>query len=765
MSDRARSSSRSPGRERSGSASGPSVRPQGYPPLARVVRTADSDWPTQARPQPKRAEQLEKLAQLHGIQVSYLDIAGRRRIASAETLRTILEIRGVAARDAVEVRDSWREEELRRKRRVLPPVIVSWEGKPFRLDVRLPADVDPREIYCKLYREDGRVQAIFLDQVPGVEGNGEAPRVTRTLSIPNLPLGYHELEVEIRERRHQALIIAAPVKTYSPPENGKDWGIFLPLHALQSNRSWGAGNFGDWQRLSQWTAGLGGKVVGSLPLLAGFLSDPIFEPSPYSPASRLFWNEFFLDLEQIPELTSCPAAQAVLHSSKLQEQLAAFRQDQLIDYRAQMAARRSILERLATSFFATNSPRRKSFTKFLEQRPALKDYAEFRAACEGIQLPWQSWDERMRNGKLQTGDFSETARDYHLYVQWVAQEQISKVLADSRGRGTHLYLDLPLGVHPSSYDVWRERHQFALPASVGAPPDLFFTAGQDWGFPPLDPQRIRHSRCRYVLEYLRFQMRHTGLLRIDHIMGLHRLYWIPPGFPPDQGAYVSYPADELLAIISLESHRHQTVVVGENLGTVPPEVNQAMVRHRIRQIYVVQYEQHPDPRRALLPPLQSVASLNTHDMPTFAAHWLGRDIDHRADLGLVRPDQIARQKRQRQQTNAALEEFLGRKRRLDRTRAASPQLALRACLEWLASGPAELLLVNLEDLWDEQTPQNVPGTSAERPNWRRKARLTLEQICNSPDLRRFLEKLNRLRRDNSLGASSAPQGSVDNETG
>lgn len=192
-------------------------------------------------------------------------------------------------------------------------------------------------------------------------------------------------------------------------------------------------------------------------------------------------------------------------------------------------------------------------------------------------------------------------------------------------------IDLPLGVHAEGYDTRRERQAFAPEANVGAPPDPVFTKGQDWGFAPLHPRRIRQQGYRYVLEFLRFQMRHTGLLRIDHVMSLHRLYWIPKGHPPGEGAYVRYRPEELHAILCLESNRNKTVVVGENLGTVPPEVDAGMKRHHLRQMYVVQYEVPPDPRRALRPPpAQCVASFNTHDMPPFQAFWQGKDIEDRS---------------------------------------------------------------------------------------------------------------------------------------
>jgi 4-alpha-glucanotransferase len=693
----------------------------------------------------RSASDLRELAQAHGIQLFYVDMAGHSHQTSAETLKAILQLRGVAAGNARQIRDSLREEAQRRAREVLPPVIVAWAGKGVKISLRLPGDLQPYEVYCKVRFEDGRAKAIF----PAFGPSPSVPPGRRqfALTLPSLPFGYHELEVEFRNRTHNALVISSPVQTYSPPPGRRDWGVFLPVYALHSERSWGAGNFGDWEALFKWTCALGGKVMASLPLLAAFLEEPFCEPSPYAPASRLFWNEFFLDIERIPEFSVCAPARELVRSSSFERRLNCFRHDELIDYRGQMALRRQVLERLAACFFATESPRRQEFGNYLEHRPVLRDYAEFRAACEQTRLPWPRWEERMRNGKLQSGDYWETARDYHLYVQWLAQQQISGLLSACRSYELKLYLDLPLGVHPSGYDVWRERDIFAVSASVGAPPDLVFTQGQNWGFTPLDPQRIRERRYRYLIEYVRFQMRHTGLLRIDHIMGLHRLFWIPPGFSPDQGAYVSYPADELLAILALESHRHRTVMVGENLGTVPPEVNEAMKRHQVRQMYVVQYEQRPDLRQSLrYPPIRAVASLNTHDMPPFAGHWSGKDVVDRSTVGLIPKNQVTSQKHQRHQSNVSLERFLRRQRLLNSEQPASARTVLRACLKWLAASPAEMLLINLEDLWEEDRPQNLPGTSCERPNWCRKSRLSLDQILKSEELRQFLEMLHQLRR-------------------
>jgi 4-alpha-glucanotransferase len=573
----------------------------------------------------------------------------------------------------------------------------------------------------------------------------------------HLPHGYHHLQLEIGNHAATSLLISAPLKSYEvgrgwharlglPTAPQKSWGAFLPLYAAYSKSSWGAGNFGDWQKLAHWIASRGGEVISTLPLLAAFLDRPVCEPSPYSPASRLFWNEFYLDIPAIPEFSHCKSALKLVQSAPFQRQLARFRSTSLIDYRAEMAARRQVLEKLARFFFESDSPRRKQFSRFLRERPQVEDYAQFRAVCDRTNLPWQKWPQRLRDGRLQSSDFSKTTKNYHLYVQWLAHEQITTLTKDCRSRALQFYLDLPLGVHPAGYDLWRERDAFATGANVGAPPDAFFNKGQDWGFTPLHPQRLREQSYRYLREVLGFQMRQTGMLRLDHVMSLHRLYWIPQGHSAKEGAYVTYPADELYAILSLESHRHKTALVGENLGTVPKEVNDAMARHGLRQMYVVQFAQRSNPSAALAkPPAHSVASLNTHDMPTFTAHWRGLDIDDRADLGLFTKAEVRKEHARRAELNLAFAKFLKGKGLLKgeirNVGSIRPAAILKACLRWLRTSPAELVLVNLEDLWEEENPQNVPGTSIERPNWRRKARLSIEEILSNAECGDVLNSL------------------------
>ncbi len=308
-------------------------------------------------------------------------------------------------------------------------------------------------------------------------------------------------------------------------------------------------------------------------------------------------------------------------STSFHEQLKILQDARLVDYQPAMALKRRVLERLAQFFFASDSSRRGDFEQFCRKHPEIENYARFRATTEQQKRTWQEWPERLRNGELRAGDYREEVKDYHRFVQWITQEQIDGVLAQSRAAGLKLYLDLPLGVNAGGYDSWRYPGQFAVGNSVGAPPDPYFTKGQNWGFAPLDPATIRNEYYKYVLQTYRFQMRHAGVLRLDHVMGLHRLYWIPQGMAASQGAYVSYPADEFYALLCLESHRHRTTLVGENLGTVAPEVNRRMKLHKLRKMYVVQYEVKGDGASVLrAPPADAAASLNTHDMPPFAAY-------------------------------------------------------------------------------------------------------------------------------------------------
>jgi 4-alpha-glucanotransferase len=692
---------------------------------------------------------LRALAQFAGIQVSYVDMSGQRHHAAPEALRAILNALGIPAGSLREVGNSLREHQFRRAKRLIEPVTVAWDGEEPVIELTVPAERNRDRFECRIHLEGGGTRRLSrrLDELPAsrIMELGRSVFLVKQLVLPSLPFGYHRVELELHSQVSHGLIISAPSKCYALPGSPKVWGGFLPMYALRSKQSWGAGNLSDFRALGKWVAGQGGGVLGTLPLLAAFMGSPCCEPSPYSPVSRLFWNEFYVDVPSIPEFGRCKQAQAIFNSSGFQKALRAARSSRLVDYQAEMELRRRVLTECARFLLAQKSSRRKEFLDFVKQRPLLQEYSRFRATCDRKRSSWQHWEPRLREGKFQDGDYSEADNTYHGYAQWIAQQQMDDLVADCRKQDVRLYLDLPVGVHPDGFDVWREQNLFATGASVGAPPDIFFTKGQDWGFPPLHPERLRESGFRYVIEYLRFQMRHARVLRIDHVMGLHRLYWTPRGTGTGQGAYVTYPAEELHAILCLESQRHETVLIGENLGIVPPEVTESMFRHGFGQTYVAQFEQREDWKQALrTPPKKAVASANTHDTPTFAAQWQGSDIPLRQDLSLLTTQEARKERILRKKLNLATAKFLKAQKLLKSERPVS-RSALTAILAWLGATSAEVVLVSLEDLWDETQPQNVPGTTSEYPNWKRKAALGLEEIQKQPRIRAILARLRRAR--------------------
>ena len=761
----------------------------------------------------REVRELRELAQLYGVQPAYFDVYGNHVEASPESLLAAASALAGPFEGMDDVAEALaaRRDEL--ESRLIEPVLVAWDGRLTEIELRCPEALsapgapggasavgappahgasaahgavgDARAsgggrgggvaLACHLDLENGerRAWTYHVDSLPAA-----TPRI-RWLALPEaLPPGYHRLEVKLGGRTARALVIAAPLRAYAG--DGKPfWGAFLPLHALRTARSWGAGDLTDLGALAEWTAGLGGGAVATLPLLATFLDVPC-EPSPYAPASRLFWNELYLDPRQLPEATLCPAAQRLLESTELAAEMRVLAALPLVDYPRVATLKRRVLDEMAAWCYASPGPRRQELERFVAARPELAAYAAFRAVGDRRGESWQAWPARLREGSLAPADYDAEDYRYHLWVQWAMDQQMEQAAGHARGaasesaarsgtpgipgaagntRRAGLYLDMPLGVHGSAYDVWRAPDVFAAGASAGAPPDAFFTKGQDWGFPPLRPDRLRERGYDYLIASLRHHLRHAGVLRLDHVMQLHRLFWVPRGLGPAGGVYVRYPHEELYAVLSLESHRHQALIVGENLGTVPPEVNESMARHGVLGMYVVQYELAPGGGGLQRePPPDSVASLNTHDMPTFRGFWEGRDVDDLRALGFFDERQAfeERQRRdaqRRQLVGAAAARWPG----AWDGRGDPYPLVLRDRLEHLAASPARIVLVNLEDLWQETEPQNVPGTGPDqRPNWRRKARLSFEEMTRRPEVAAALERIDQLRRGTAAEPAPAP---------
>ncbi len=691
--------------------------------------------------------QLHNLASLHGIHLTYWDVTGKLIQATNDGLLRVLHALGAAVTNMEDVPAAVTRRQHELASRGLQPAAVCWDGYPTELILRLPEADAQKPHRCTLVLENCTRYAwdttpANLPDAGGQVIEGKRYTARRLHLIGPYPYGYHKLTLEGAGKKWACTLIVGPVQPAEPQSehHARTWGLFAPLYALHSKQSWGAGDFADLEELVTWVQRQGGGMVATLPLLAAFLDEP-FEPSPYSPASRLFWNEFYINVERVPEVQRSAKAKELLASPELRQGIEELRKAPLVDYAKQMALKRRVLEECARTLNAEGGPRRTAWEKWLEGNAEVRDYSIFRAVCDRRRAAWQTWPDRLRDGKVLPDDFDPATAAYHFYVQWIADEQLQALAEKARGNGPGLYLDLPLGVNASGYDVWRWRNAFALECAAGAPPDPFFASGQNWGFPPMHPERIREGGYPYLRAYLRHHLRKAGVLRIDHMMGLHRLYFIPHGMGAKDGVYVSYQAEEQYAVFVLEAHRHGSILVGEDLGTVPEEVPQMMARHKVHRMYILQYQMQPK-SEALAPIFPgAVASFGTHDMPTFAAFWQGLDIEDRQALGQFDAATATVEKTRRRELTRAVENFLRQRGLLGPT--ADLMAVLKACQTYLSGSLARVALANVEDFWLETNPQNVPGTWRERPNWLRRGRHGLEEFTQMPEVLEILRAMDR----------------------
>ncbi len=723
------------------------------------------------RPRPSQGL-LTELATLWGVQTGYRDSRSRWRESPEEVVLQVLEALGAGygerlvegpvvgpgggkAERSLRHALALRQAEL--AGRLVEPVVVAWEGMlpPVAGSGRAPRTARsgsgrPRRL--TLLFEEGGEECWEVGR-QGSRAPGDGVGGGRARRGP-LPFGYHRLRVETGGAAAESTVIAAPRRCWAspPPPEGvtgctspRAWGAFAPLYALRSERDWGAGDLADLERLRDMVGAAGGAAVATLPLLATYLDRP-FEPCPYSPVSRMFWNEFYLAVDRIPEWAECPPARLLGRGDGAESPVAPLRAELMVKYREVMALKRRALEELCRHFFAHAGPqRREALSAYLRSRPEVLEYSAFRARVESEGGDWRSWPEGGTDaltGSRLLSALSEAER-YHLFCQWQMDEQLAHLAgrADAHRGGDAnsaaggrpgLVLDLPVGVHPGGFDAWKWRDLFVDSMSIGAPPDAFFARGQDWASPPLHPQRIREQGHRYYAHCLREHMRHAGYLRIDHVMSLQRLFWVPAGREPADGAYVSYPAEESYAALCLESWRHRSVVVGEDLGTVPVGVRAAMRRHQVLGTWVFQSSLKPQAAFPVDPvPRHVVAALGTHDMFPFAGFVRGDDISSRADTGQLDEAGVRRDLEARRRLMVRLARSLPERdapRRGSMPAAPEPTSAgalLRNALTYLWDSPAALVLVNIEDLLLETCPQNLPGTDSSQGNWRRKMATTM----------------------------------------
>ncbi len=689
-----------------------------------------------------------RLARLRGVHTEFVDASGKRCRAPQDSLARVLETLGSPAATLSQARQSIDELAKRTTQRRFEPVTVAWQGRPAAVRVSLAGGRIKSVFQCTLTLESGEQRRWACDP-SGLKTSRRSRSSPPTAALPlpaDLPIGYHDLSVEIDGREWRTRVICAPERCYrNPQEQDWAWGIFAPVYSLRSQRSLGCGDLTDLRTLADWSASLGGRVIATLPILSAQLGTP-YEPSPYSPVSRLFWNELFLDPAATPEFARCAESRQLMDSPAVREEARRLRTRPLVDYRGCSALKRRVLRPLARQFFAEGGGQEGSFQEFLRQNPLVERFATFVAVHEKQSAAWQDWPARLQSGDFAPSDFDVQVRDYHLYCQFAMARSLGEWSGAMKRRQGILYLDLPLGVNPAGFDTFHHRDIFMVGCSTGAPPDPYFTGGQDWGFAPIHPDEQRESGYEYLAASLRNHMRYADYLRLDHVMCFHRLFVIPRGASPSEGVYLSYHPEEAYAVLSLESHRAQCRLVGENLGTVPPEVNEALERHDLCGLYVGQYEMQPSPQRALRPvPQNCVASLNTHDMAPLATFWGEADIQDRVSLGMLREEERAEELARRQRIKEALIRLLTKQGLLDRAKGPEVAAIRDALLQFLARSPADFLLANLEDLWLETQWQNVPGTLDEHPNWQRRLRSTLEEVTASEDLSRMMNRINDWR--------------------
>jgi (1->4)-alpha-D-glucan 1-alpha-D-glucosylmutase len=726
-----------------------------------------------------RDQLIDRLATLAGIEFSYYDIAGTRHEASLEVKAALLAAMGFdPSSDASLAAGIADAEDGPWRRRLGPALILATGGRQAALEISLPARLDREQFAWAIELEEGgRQHGEFRgEEVEAVEGrqiDGDLLLRRRlTLDAP-LPPGYHRFILHGPDRVDDALLIAAPPRCYLPPilqqTDAKLWIVSAQLYAVRSQRNWGMGDLGDLAQLVTQTAEAGAAGVALNPLHALFPGVPT-HASPYSPSSRLFLNPLYIDVMATPGFISPHAKEAAGLDTTLNE----LRQAPLIDYQAVANVKLPALEetyrnfrRLHPSDDARRGALDESFRAFQTYAgAALRHFAVFQVLDEahsktpGRRVSWTDWGEAYRSpissAVLAFANAHADRVDFHEYLQWQMDEQLAAAAARSRERGMAIGLcrDLAIGVDAGGADAWSLQDVLVEGARIGAPPDDFNVQGQEWGILPMNPLALRQQAFRPFTELLRSNMRHAGAIRIDHIIGFQRQFFVPAGAKAVEGAYVRYPFDELLAITALESHRSGCMVIGEDLGTVPEGFRERMRAAGALGTCVLYFEKTAAGQFRLPAnyPELAVASVATHDLPTLAGYWEGRDIAFRKATGNYTSIEADRVAEMRRQDRAALMRALVECRLITVDAGEGPTVPegmdstlARAIHLFLAAARARILSIQLDDILGELDQINMPGTVHEYPNWRRKLSRDLEDPEMVRSLHAFAERLRAAR--------------------
>jgi (1->4)-alpha-D-glucan 1-alpha-D-glucosylmutase len=688
---------------------------------------------------------LDQMCARWGVDVAYADIWGHRHPASRETKEAILAALGALAQDGARA-------DARDAGPALSAVCRLCVGEvPATITARFAPHRAPSHLNWRLALESGEVHAGEWH----ADATANADRATIVLPVMP-PAGYHTFELSDPHSvtaPATTRLIVAPARCFGGRAGQQRmFGPAVQLYALRSHRNWGIGDFTDLATLVELAAAQGADLVGVNPLHALFPADPEAS-SPYSPSNRRMLNVLYIDVEAIAEFAECEAARVYVATPTFREQLARLRTAPLVAYAGVASLKFDVLAMLYRQFrdrhLSRNTTRARAFREFQASGgDDLRKHAVFEALREALsaadpRAAPASWPAAFRDpGSPEVAAFTQAHHErveFFEYLQWVAQEQLTAVADRARAAGmaVGLYRDLAVGVNDTGSEAWHDAPLFAHAMHVGAPPDEFNQKGQDWGLPPWIPQRLEQARFDSWTSVLRANMRFAGALRIDHVMGLFRLYWIPVGTSADRGAYVRYPFDDLLAILAVESQRAGCLVIGEDLGTVPDAVREAMTRLGIFSYRVLFFERRSD--GSFAPPsdypADALATIGTHDLPTLKGFLEEADLRAREELDLfpspeAREDHYALRRSDRTRLSAALRDA----RLLGESVAGEAPPALpfddalvRAVHAYVARTPSRLMTFQLEDVFGATEQINLPTTTEERyPNWRRKLPLDLE---------------------------------------
>ncbi|MHA7848984.1 4-alpha-glucanotransferase [Serratia sp. D1N4] len=689
---------------------------------------------------------IDQAASQAGIAADYINAHGKQQAISPETKRKLL--------------DAMSNASLRSEAAPLPLVKVFYHGNP----VALPLG-GSGEYHWVLQCEDGSQQ----------QGRASA-RKTLTLA-GKLPLGYHQLQLTQGEQQWQCRLIVAPKRCYEPQAllTGKKlWGACVQLYTLRSDRNWGIGDFGDLRVMVSEVGERGGAFVGLNPIHALYPANPE-SASPYSPSSRRWLNVVYIDVNAVEDFQHSAAAQKWWQKAATQKLLAKARSSDQVDYCAVTQLKLAALKLAFPQFQArkASDALKQAFERFvseggssLYQQAAYDALHAHLSANDSSMWGWPAWPEEYRQGNgAAVAAFCQQHTDevtFYLWLQWLAASQFAECFGQSQEQQMPigLYRDLAVGVAEGGAETWCERELYCLGASVGAPPDILGPLGQNWGLPPMDPHVMAARGYQPFIDLLRANMTSCGALRIDHVMALLRLWWIPYGETADNGAYVKYPVDDLLALLALESQRHRCMVIGEDLGTVPVEIVGKLRDSGVYSYKVLYFERDSESqfRAPQSYPVQAMATITTHDLPTLRGYWQSGDLTLGKTLGLYPDAEVlktlfADRERAKQGLLDGLHRYgcvpqkVGKKASL---LAMSPLLN-RGLQRYVADSASALLGLQPEDWLDMSDPVNIPGTSNEYPNWRRKLSHTLEEMFADRQVNRLLKDLDKRRKKVSAG--------------